>query len=119
MANINYCNLTQQILQQQTCSGLSLHTADPQEALAAVQTDDCTTVPDLAAVQHIHVEQVLVLALTVVHDIDVEKALVLVQDIHERALELVAANSVDSTAADVDVPALPHHSYYLHLDILI
>ena len=119
MANINYCNLTQQILQQQTCSGLSLHTADPQEALAAVRTDGCMTVPDLAVVQHIHVEQVLVLALTVVHDIDVELALVLVHDIHELALVLVAANSVDSTAADVDVPALPHHSYYLHLDILI
>ena len=114
MANINYCNLTQQILQQQTCSGLSLHTADPQEALAAVGTDGCTTVP-----QHIHVEQVLVLALTVVHDIDVELVLVLVHDIHELALVLVAANSVDSTAADVDVPALPHHIYYLHLDILI
>ena len=101
MANINYCNLTQQILQQQTCSGLSLHTADPQEALA-VRTAGCTIVPDPAVVQHIHVEQVLELALAVVHDIDVELVLVLVHDIHELALVLVAANSVDSTAADVD-----------------
>ena len=86
---------------------------------------------DLAVVQHVHIERVVVLDLDVVHDIDVELALVLVQDIdklalvlvqdiHKLALVLVAAtaSAVDLTVTSADIPALLHHNYYLHLDIL-